>query len=557
MDIDEKLGWQTNDSLINIPHIENAIIITNPPYLSNYSASRKKIYSEVKKYYESSLYDDLYLIALDKMLEAQDFVVAIIPETFINSNFKQFNRLFSITILEENPFVDTDTPVCVACFDKKIKSYNSVSVYKNEDFINDLQSLNSLRIKSMNDVDLKFNDIQGWLALRAVDTTNPNKMIRFDFKNNIDYDWNNGIKVSSRLLSLIQIDIKDKDKQKYVNECNKILFEIREASKDVILSPFKGKELIDPNYHLIVDKNVIPKSKNEHNDLTNSNELVIRYLSTIETHLKDLNHNIDDPNIVSILKLILKELYTKGMNLSPFCQYFNIHNITYSIFMSLNEEKQISVLKYMVYNYINSRHEIYLSHGYSNIVLQVMSDNYSHKRKGNYGANKIADILKIIGIKNLLNCKDKTFNNKLFFLLSDKTGKEKFKDFAQKNNVRLSKEGKETEKYPDALIRIGDNYFIVEQKNMKEKGGGQDKQTEEITDFINRKPELNDLHYITFVDGVFFNQIDKNAKAKTHQQYNDIISCLKKYNNYFVNSYGFTKLINDYYLDYKNKMAAK
>ena len=46
LDIDKKL-WEFNDSLINIPHIDNAIIITNPPYLTNYSASRKKILSNV------------------------------------------------------------------------------------------------------------------------------------------------------------------------------------------------------------------------------------------------------------------------------------------------------------------------------------------------------------------------------------------------------------------------------------------------------------------------------------------------------------------------------
>lgn len=323
------------------------------------------------------------------------------------------------------------------------------------------------------------------------------------------------------------------------------------------ISTIHKEELIDPNYHFFVDRNVIPKTKDEHNQLTNSNGAVIRYLSTIETHLKELNQNINDPNIVSILKLILKELHTKGMNYSPFCQYFNIHNINYSVFIKLNEDQQISILKYMVSNYLSYRHDIYLSHGYSNIVLQVMSDNYSHKRKGNYGTNKIADILKIIGINNLLNSEDKSFNNELFFLLSDKTGKKEFKEFALENNIRLSKEGKETEKYPDALIRIGDDLFIVEQKNMKENGGGQDKQTEEITDFINKKPELQNLHYITFIDGIFFNQIDKTAQAKTLQQYTDIVSCLSKFkNNYFVNSYGFKKLMEDYYFKFTCKLVS-
>ena len=53
LDIDEKLGWGKNDSLVNIPKQANAIIITNPPYLSNYSASRKKVIDEVKQYFNN------------------------------------------------------------------------------------------------------------------------------------------------------------------------------------------------------------------------------------------------------------------------------------------------------------------------------------------------------------------------------------------------------------------------------------------------------------------------------------------------------------------------
>ena len=45
LDIDTTMGWEYNDSLISIPHIEEGIIITNPPYISNYSASRKKVFN--------------------------------------------------------------------------------------------------------------------------------------------------------------------------------------------------------------------------------------------------------------------------------------------------------------------------------------------------------------------------------------------------------------------------------------------------------------------------------------------------------------------------------
>lgn len=240
LDIDDKLGWAKNDSLENIPHIEDAIIITNPPYLSNYSAARKKVLDDVKKYFDNSRYDDLYLIALDRMLEAQKHVVAIIPETFINSNYLQKNKLYSITVLEDNPFKDTDTPVCVVCFDGINKELNSIKVYKNSSLISNLAEIESIRPITKNNVKIRFNVLDGWLGLRAVDTTNPNNMIKFDFKENFDYDWNKGIKVSSRLLSVIDIDIDTKDRQKYIDECNKLLLEIRDKSSDIILSPFKG-----------------------------------------------------------------------------------------------------------------------------------------------------------------------------------------------------------------------------------------------------------------------------------------------------------------------------
>lgn len=43
LDIDKTLNWEINDSLEKIPHVDNAIIITNPPYIAKQSASRKNI----------------------------------------------------------------------------------------------------------------------------------------------------------------------------------------------------------------------------------------------------------------------------------------------------------------------------------------------------------------------------------------------------------------------------------------------------------------------------------------------------------------------------------
>lgn len=240
LDIDSALGWRTNDSLVKIPSVARAIIVTNPPYISNYSASRKRIGDDLKRYFESTPYDDVYLLALDKMLEAQKNVVAIVPETFINSSYRQKALLHSITILEENPFPDTDTPVVVVCFDSVEKGYGKVKIYKGDRFVCTLQDVEDCRLIPDRSVPMKFNDLAGWLGVRCVDSTSPDDMLRFDFKEHIDYDWEKGIKVSSRLLTLISIDVPVNKRSDFIGECNRILAELRSVSHDLVLSPFKG-----------------------------------------------------------------------------------------------------------------------------------------------------------------------------------------------------------------------------------------------------------------------------------------------------------------------------
>lgn len=174
------------------------------------------------------------------MLEAQKNVVTIIPETFINSSFKKKDLLHSITILEENPFLDTSTPVVVVCFDSCLKHDNEIKIFKGPEYTCTLRDVEDCRLVPDNSVRMKFNDLSGWLGVRCVDTTNPNDTLRFDFKENIDYDWEKGIKVSSRLLTLISIDVPKSKRQPFITECNRVLADVRMKSHDIILSPFKG-----------------------------------------------------------------------------------------------------------------------------------------------------------------------------------------------------------------------------------------------------------------------------------------------------------------------------
>lgn len=238
-DIDPSLKWKINDSLLNIPRIKDSLIITNPPYLTNYSAKRKKIYDNVKKYFEKCSYDDLYQLAIEKCL-SNDYGIMIVPETFINSNFPK-NRLVSITIIEEQLFHDTENPICVICFNNKNKLYNDIFIYKNDKKIGRLGFFEKMRKVPHNKIPIRFNDPKGNIALRAVDNTNVENPIRFMKIEEIDYDLKK-IKHSSRLITLIKIDIKESQKNQFIKKCNDIIKEFRESTDDVLLSPFKGNK---------------------------------------------------------------------------------------------------------------------------------------------------------------------------------------------------------------------------------------------------------------------------------------------------------------------------
>lgn len=315
-----------------------------------------------------------------------------------------------------------------------------------------------------------------------------------------------------------------------------------------------NEDIIDPEFYKEFDKQIIPLEKDSDNKLTLAYKELIDTISNIQKMLENPNIDVNDEKVVNELKNIIELLKTDNMNLSPFCQYFGVHNLNYSIFSKLNSDKKLEVLKFIIKPYIEDRHKIYLKQGYSNIVLQVLSDTYSHKRKGNYGTKKISKILESNEIHNLVKIGGDFLKQKRFYLLSDKNGKKIYKNFCENHNITMHDDENTTEKYPDALIRINNDYFIVEHKNMKEAGGGQDKQVLEIIKFIEKEPEFFGLHYVTYIDGIYFdiitktsNFIDEKNKTKALEQYKDIITALSKYkSNYFVNTYGFTKLIQDF-----------
>ena len=226
-----------NDSLVAIPNPKRAVIVTNPPYLANHSAKRKGVDQLVAKYFAGSTQKNLYRIALEKALESADYVVAIIPETFLLSTFSK-NRLELAVVIQDSLFGDTDAPALVACFTKERCA--DAHIFTGNQRIGNLSEILALRESTAPKHTIVFNDPNGRIGLRAVDGSDGKTPIAFVAARDFGYP-SDSVAVSSRLMTYLEVPgVADEDMPELISKANGMLASIRMRSGDLVLAPFKG-----------------------------------------------------------------------------------------------------------------------------------------------------------------------------------------------------------------------------------------------------------------------------------------------------------------------------
>lgn len=232
--------WPLNDSLLEIPNPAGAVIVTNPPYLANHSAKRKGVDSLVSKYFNQSGQDNLFKVALVNSLAVADYVVAIVPETFLLSSFPK-DRLELAVVIQDNLFGDTDAPALVACFGKDVQA--NARIFIGDKPIGNLMEILALRKpKTTTKQKIVFNVPFGRIGLRAVDGSDGKSPIEFLLADDFDYP-RESVLVSSRLMTYLEMPaIETSDIASLIEEANRVLNRIRQASGDLVLAPFKGND---------------------------------------------------------------------------------------------------------------------------------------------------------------------------------------------------------------------------------------------------------------------------------------------------------------------------
>ena len=241
-DIDPDLGWPVNDGLEHMPYHEDTIVVTNPPYLAKNSAARNALDSYEYFTEDNDHYEDLYQIALRRVLALYKKAVFIIPETYFQTEFFK-QHLYSYTVIEENPFEDTDCPVCVATFvttnDFMAITGNNYKIYKNDNYLFDRFKLEDILFdfSSCRYININFNAPTGNLGLRGVDGVDPKDKIRFCKPEDLNYDLGS-IGETSRAITVLDVDFDITEA--FLFRANFLLSKLRERTHDVVLSPFKN-----------------------------------------------------------------------------------------------------------------------------------------------------------------------------------------------------------------------------------------------------------------------------------------------------------------------------
>jgi len=124
--------------------------------------------------------------------------------------------------------------------------------------------------------------------------------------------------------------------------------------------------------------------------------------------------------------------------------------------------------------------------------------------------------------------------------------KELFREFCNFFSIRYQFGQTHQNKLPDIVVKIDGHFLIIEAKHIKETGGAQDKQVNELIQFISYSEKSEFIHYLAFLDGIYFNEFINPRGDKIKKQVKDIENSLSSNpNNFFVNTSGIMKIFED------------
>jgi hypothetical protein len=258
-------------------------------------------------------------------------------------------------------------------------------------------------------------------------------------------------------------------------------------------------------------------------------------------------------------KLFLDKIYdiinsVENIQYTEFIAYWKTLDMTESVFKDLTDNNKL-ILGQLLQKYCERRIKLYNSLGYTDVTIQALYDNGSSRRKGSAAITKITGIYNdFFKDSNHPKTIDEFANYDTCYILPDKGDKKIFYEFIEKYGIKFAYGKKAQNKRPDFLLKCFDQFFIIEAKHLKEGGGTQNKSVLELIDFLRETEDFDSVHYVGFMDGVYFNLLisppdskeKKKDKNKVMSQLTSIENILtQNKNNFVVNTGGLESLFKD------------
>ena len=286
---------------------------------------------------------------------------------------------------------------------------------------------------------------------------------------------------------------------------------------------------------IVNDQNLIEKIKQ------------LRFLIITYCKMTEIDENVTSKILDKIYNILVS---IENIQYTEFVAFWKNLDLSYSIFKDFkNSPESINILRDILEKYCEKRFELYNSLGYSNITVQALYDAGASRKKGMAGINKLEDLIKS-RFEDVVHAED--WNSleiaNIAYFLPDSKDEKLFKEFCEIYKIQFEFGKTHQGKEPDMVLKVNQDFFIIEAKHINESGGAQDKQIVEVIDFIKNSESSNKIHYLSFMDGLYFNKFSQEniTNNKINNQKRNIEEALKNNeNNFFVNTYGFKILLND------------
>lgn len=231
---DEVFEWDTIKQFP--PHWHNypRVVVTNPPWLAKNSAKRQGLA------FPATTHDNIYKLCLDRCLDNVLYVAALVPSSFIHSNFECRRRLLSYTLIHDSKFFSTEHPTALVCFGKE--TYEHPSIYYDDECLGNLDELRSFMPAKVVDRNIKANVSDGVLGLKVFDGLSGNNPIEFCHGYDLPAE---SISSASRHYTRFSLDLSANeisDLGGFIAKANDVLLTYRTSTRDALLTTFKGMD---------------------------------------------------------------------------------------------------------------------------------------------------------------------------------------------------------------------------------------------------------------------------------------------------------------------------